>query len=1221
MNTDPRPENVPKRPESPGSDPAPPSGAQAPEPKLPGLSGLETDEGGSESEVAEKRLVAIPLKGGSQHSPEEGRVAPKGPAEKVVLVDFAARVEELARVRADERIQDEFAKLSEAAAQQGSGWQAYALRILRAPFRKSTYKALALRATSESRRLRYIDEERGDIEEEFRTGAPGEATLKRLQELSGDKDDFGARRLDEKNEKLKQVERLLSQYKDEGGLDKERVLSQCVEVLGDVNSLRLDGISAYLDKVDEQRYGPGERSEDLQPDIQLWQESAVVQRRDRGALEKLVEACHRNKVLASISIPGVAASITTTVAIAVWAAKGGLGIRQLATSFGAGLAVGGLFSYFRKGRELRDDREHIQTLKALGEDRVEEQKLSQKDKDIRRSFINVDACLGVGQAIKVLDAFTEHASDRKGFIELARYVGKVECALEMANFEEDTGVHVLQYSSKKEIAQERLDLMTALVIAKKTLTDAQTVCPDLEIGVLEKSRKTSKADFETEVIEEAERIRKEFRNYRRIEQLKSAGTTILTGSVIGAVFFGLSQGVQAGVSGLSALQAPPAEDLLSADGTSDSIESPESAPVKTENELVETPPDESVPAAPPEPPEPSQGSEQKLEGGDPPPREAVVRRAESEPAENSPGEGGEPERKPPEPLPALESVSLPFDRENPPAGVYVEHDGSFLIKPHELDEQTAKNIERWQKELREKGLEDSVKLEERVLQEAKPEQIAKLSITDAFSDEVEVIASAKSEEIYITTGSGKIDGNQQELHWGGRHRSGLTEDGGIEYSLDRMKDDQSFVWRDGKKVFIDVPELIAQPGEEMEVEMILRLDKDNPDNVVRIPVNEQGKIQIPTEVKEAAYRVEDGRAVYRGWQAQVGVRFADGTFAEIATDFGERELDGATVEQVIPAQEELREIRFQPVEQEEVSAGEAKAEMKGNSEFQQEEEGEPVAPPEKREEEAEEFPDETGRNDRATPDNVLPLEHGGFRDPWHERLDQQMMAANAPELRNPQEVQAPTLVQASVLPSKAFEVLASSIADSVSPTLSEGTVFLGYDRGRDALSSQGTPVEFLRKAGYFRFSGIGSPQGCLWRQDLAKETSIKGKIQTVRYNLHSLQEAFKIPVEKREELLTDHLVKQSVIRSGRVFMTPENDVPEEFEHHIYVSRQGGKVFGVMAQETEAKNKLFWVVDAEREAPIRLEGEEELGEFFHKFGLSDPSFYRKRAWIYREDELY
>jgi len=615
-------------------------------------------------------------------------------------------------------------------------------------------------------------------------------------------------------------------------------------------------------------------------DFGIWNEaSAAGETLRKGLGDRLVALCHGSRILGTT--PAIAAA--TAVSVALYLVKGGFGTRQLAvgaatgmaTSFAVvgaiaaapvltgvvvGTAVASVFSYLRKGKEVKKDLNQVRTEKVLGQHRTDE-KLSRKDQKFRENFMNSRAINVRDQISKLTDPEVARDKDR-----LAKLIGQTEAALELQN-DVKQRANSLDYSDPTTTAKERLELIRALVKARGSLA---------EDDVLKTKRETANADFRKVFLDTEESVNKEFGAYRRSQQRKAFVTTMLVGSTMGGLFYGAGRAVEAIQEHWS--QAHPVVG-----GSSVASVSPQGSATSTgASAAAETP---------------------------------QVSGVQPSGLQSQPGIG-------PAPTAATEilrqSVTTPpsFDVTNPPVGVSFDPaTGEVIVNSASVDPDVLAELQRYQPAF-----------STQTLREAIQPQDVRMSITDGITgahSSGAVHGGTLVREYHYDNATSAFDKNELRLNWGGAGRRGVDSDGNIVYNIKRMFKEDSFYVKGGTKISLDVGDAVrhgastsVEPG---RLELLLRLDAAHPDQVIRVPIQSDGSIVIPEEVKQAAYRVNAaGAAEYLGWKASIGlVQENNGqiSFGEIATDFGSRKLNGATVQDTIAGKEAVVEYHFPKVEQ------------------------------------------------------------------------------------------------------------------------------------------------------------------------------------------------------------------------------------------------------------------------------------------------------------------
>jgi hypothetical protein len=793
---------------------------------------------------------------------------------RIVIVGMAHRVEEAAGLNADQAINKRFEEYRQSSSTTSPGILAKIGRVVSAPFRPTTYKAAWLRMTADSQRATLIRDASDTVFKEIATESEASAILDRIAALdtrTASRGDFGEQCIHE-TRKGRRAERALrnlaAQYLS-GEIPADTFDQRKSAVLAQAGVRHvIDTTRAVLDEI---RGGSALTRDEANAALKeisfaIWNDSSAAgEKLRRGIGDRLVAACHGSRILGTV--PGITACTATVVSIGVYLAKGGFGTRQLAigvasgmgTSFALGAAiasapvisgliigtaVASVFSYLRKGRELKKDLNQVRTEKVLGQHQPDDQELSRKDKLFRETFMNSKA-LNVKQRITDLTAITDPQA-------LAQAIGETEAALTLQN-DPRTRANSLDYTDPSQVARERMELLRALANARRIHqghgVDAETK------KTLDAKREAAKATFLDHFTTTQHEVDQSFTSHRRIEQTKSLVTTLVAGGLVGGLFYGAGKAVDAvqehwgqtasGVSGATTAQSSTPKSLSSTSASAN----PNSS---TSHEVVQ---------------------------------HTVVR--------------------PP-----------PIDLNQLPPGITLDPTGDIIVDSSTVDPQVLRDLQTYQPDF------STVQL-----QAGTPAHDTTRSITESLTstDATHGIRGGTlSREYYYDNGTTAFDKNELRLHWGGAGRRGVDGDGNIVYSVSKMFREDSYFLQRGAKVSLDVGDAVtngaARTAQQGQVEMILRLDANNPNEIIRIPIQPDGSVVIPDEVQNVAYRINaHGQAEYIGWKASIGLvtENSDGTisFGEIATDFGARKLNGALVRETINGADPVYEYRFPKVEE------------------------------------------------------------------------------------------------------------------------------------------------------------------------------------------------------------------------------------------------------------------------------------------------------------------
>jgi hypothetical protein len=880
-----------------------PSGASAPASttegsKVPVVGQLPPKEGGVELKTPSQHVkmaptsaVPNPVEPKSQTEvataapDQEGRAIPI----HINIVSLAARVTELAGCQADEAINKKFDDYKESSASMKPGFWHAVGRLVTTPVRLNTYKAAWLRMTADAKRARLCERNRGQIYGELAQDEQKQNVLRHFSQLEtrdASSIGFGERRINNKDGSSpieRRIRAIALEYLA-GDIDETQFEAKKGSIL-EIYKVRdcVDNALpqlAILRSECERAADRVQKARELMSRVSfgVWEDScAAGEKLRKGIGDRLVSACHGSTVLGSV--PGVALATATAVSVAVYLAKGGFGTRQLAvgaaTSVGTSLALGaaiasapvlsGLvigtgvaaaFACLRKGKELKKDLHQVRTEKVLGKRNATTESLSPKDALFQKKYINLKA-LNVGEQTKKLrESLDANPAD------VAKLIGETEAALLLQNDPRERA-NTLEYSDPTAVARERLELIQALVETCQKLENiAREAVPNTNLWQqLEKEIQWGRRDFMTRFLGEQEKVDGAFARYRRRQQLTAGATTVVIGGAMGGLFYGAAKSIEAlreSWSPAATTRAPA--PLAPATNVTNVANVPHSDPPV-------------APVAEPSPPV----------SASPAPSQDIVQ---------------------------VQDKPLPFDPHNLPKGITVQEDGSIIANLSETEEKVLVALRSYQPQ------SSSVELEAAVAEEK-----ISYSITQSLGlagSEHGVNVGTLGKEFHFDNGTTRVDGNESGLHWGGVGQRGVSKDGSVVYDIKSMFKRESFYLQGGKKVSLDVGEIVkhgdVRTPEQGRIEMILRLDAKNPNEIIRIPVQPDGSIVIPDEVKQAAYRVTpSGQTEYLGWKASVGlVREVDGkiTFGEIATDFGGKQLNGSKVIETIPGKEAVNGLVF-----------------------------------------------------------------------------------------------------------------------------------------------------------------------------------------------------------------------------------------------------------------------------------------------------------------------
>ena len=795
-------------------------------------------------------------------------------ARRIYVVGMAQRVDEAAGLKADQQINKRFEEYRQSSLTTSSGLLAKLGRLAIAPLRINTYKAAWLRMTADAKRAELLRDMSPAAFSEMATESERTAVLERIASLDGRsvaRGDFGEQRINEtrRGRRAEEALRALATKYVTGELSADTFEEQKAEIVGQAGVRHVvDNTRAVLDEIRGGRTLTTDEANAALKDISfaIWNDSSAAgEKLRRGFGDRLVAACHASRILGTV--PGITASTAALVSIAVYLAKGGFGTRQLAigvasgmgTSFALGAAiasapvisgliigtaVASVFSYLRKGRELKKDLNQVRTEKVLGQHQPDDQELSRKDKLFRETFMNSKA-LNVKQRITDLTAITDPQA-------LAQAIGETEAALALQN-DPRTRANSLDYSDPSQVARERMELLRALANARRIhqghAVDAETK------KTLDAKREAAKATFLDHFTTTQHEVNQSFTSHRRVEQTKSLVTTLVAGGLMGGLFYGAGKAVDAvqehwGQTSSGVAGATPAQSSTPTSLGSTSASATPGSP--TIHEVVQ---------------------------------HTVV--------------------KPP-----------PIDLTQLPTGISLDPTGDIIVDSSAVDPQVLRDLQTYQPNF------STVQL-----QAGTPAHDSTRSITESLisTDATNGIRGGTlSREYYYDNGTTAFDKNELRLHWGGAGRRGLDGDGNIVYSVSKMFREDSYLFQHGSKVSLDVGDAVtngaARTAQQGQVEMVLRLDANNPAEIIRIPIQPDGRVVIPDEVKEVAYRINaHGQAEYIGWKASIGLvtENSDGTISlgEIATDFGEKKLNGATVHETVAGSDPIYEYRFPKVEE------------------------------------------------------------------------------------------------------------------------------------------------------------------------------------------------------------------------------------------------------------------------------------------------------------------
>ncbi len=800
------------------------------------------------------------------------------------IVSLAARVTELAGCRADDAINRKFEEYKQSSASMKPGFWGAVGRLVITPFRLNTYKAAWLRMTADAKRASLCTENRAQIYAELAHDEQKQIVLQRFSELEqygASQNGFGERRINNRDGSSgveRRMRSLALQYLS-GKVDDSEFEGRKASILR-LRNVR-DSVDNALPQLKvlrnecETATDRAQRANELLSHVSfgVWEDScAAGEKLRQGIGDRLVAACHGSRILGSV--PGVAFVTATAVSVGVYLAKGGFGTRQLAvgaaTSVGTSLALGAaiasvpvlsglvvgtgvaaVFAYLRKGKELKKDLHQVRTEKVLGRRNSATESLSPKDALFQKKYLNPNA-LNVGEQIRKLRQSLDVDA-----VDVAKLIGETEAALLLQNDPRERA-NTLNYSDSTEIARERLELIQALVEARQKVENGtQGAALETELGQqLEEERHQAFEAFIARFVAAQREVDGSFAKYRRWEQMKAGATTFVVGSAMGGLFYGAGRSIEAMRGYLS-----PAVTTGAAAPLSQALNVPH----------IEEPATVSIP-------EPS-------------------------PAVSAPV-------VPTEEIVAPQSKPLPFDMDTPPKGLTLQDDGSIVANLKETDEKVLAALRDYQPNT------SSVEIQGAIADRTISRSITQSIGHSGADNGVKVGTLAK--EFHFDNGTRTVDGNESGLRWGGAGQRGVSKDGSVVYDIKSMFKKDSFYLQGGKKISINVDDIVKNSGARTpaqgQMEMILRLDAKNPNEIICIPVQPDGRIVIPEEVKQVAYRVNSsGQTEYLGWKASVGlVREVDGkiTFGEISTDFGSKQLNGSKVIETIPGKKAVMGLVF-----------------------------------------------------------------------------------------------------------------------------------------------------------------------------------------------------------------------------------------------------------------------------------------------------------------------